>query len=1293
MLPSFSVKRPYTIVVAVIIVLILGTISFLNLQTDLLPSIDLPYVVISTTYPGASPEEVEMIVTRPLEQVLATTSNIKNVSSISMENSSIVVLEYNNDTNMDSATIEINSMLDLVKPAWDDSISAPMVVRLNPDMLPVMTSSVDVEGMDIIEISHLIEERIIPEFESISGVASVSGQGLLREHVEVSINSEKIEELNRKMLKEIDKELAEAEEQLLEAREEIEEGRAKLASQEESQFKRLAEGEKAIEDAKKEMADGESKILLGELELRNAKGELQSKLNEITVKEQELLGIKTILDSIKENIIDKTRDELESNKAKLEGELDELLARLPDDQREEFQRALEEIEGNLFKGEKQKVAGYLEEFTALEDEINDGLQIISQGKDEIQKGLEEISSKERELIEQKSFLRTQKNELSKKEGEILEGKLLLSRELDKAGEKLQQGEETLEEKLEEFEKARDEAFKKANLDGVLTQEMISGILTAQNFAMPAGYVTEEGTDYLIKVGDKVDDLDEIKNLLLFDTGEDAIGKIYLKDVADIAFKDNSEGIYAKVNGNDAVMLVFQKQSTFSTADVAKRIRDKSEELSEEHEGLTVTHLMDQGIYIDMVVESVIKNVIYGGILAILVLILFLRDIKPTIIIAVSIPISIIFAVAMMYFTGITINIISLSGLALGVGMLVDNSIVVIENIYRLRQEGMSARDAAIEGAREVSGAIFASTLTTACVFLPIVFVQGMSRQLFTDMGFTIAYSLFASLLVALTLVSTMGANMLKKVDEKEEPLFDKIKEIYEKLLRVSLRHKAIVMILVVILLGASVYGGLSMGTSFIPDMEAPQMDVTIEMPKEATFIETTSMSDEVMDRIMDIGGVDTIGAFQGGIMGGLGANNSMGNSMSLYLLLDENKTISNDEIGRQIENVTADLDCTININTSTMDLSSLGSSGMEVLIKGRDMDTLRGLSSDVAKLLEQIDGTINVSDGVEDNLTEVRIIIDKEKAMEKGLTVAQVFSHINSILSKDRSATTLSIQNKDYPVIILDEKNKSITRDDIGKLEIETSLEHMDSQEGETIKIEDISEIIETEGLSSIRRDSQERYMTVTAGIDADHNIGLVSREFERKLRDFEIPDGYKVEIAGESELIDESMLDLSKMLLLAIVFIYLIMVAQFQSLLSPFIVMFTIPLAFTGGLAALVFTGNEISLIAMLGFLVLGGVVVNNGIVFVDFANQLRADGLNTIEALILAGKTRLKPILMTAITTILGLSTTSIGVGMGAEMIQPLAIVIIGGLTYATILTLIVIPVMYLAFHKDKPASEGVK
>ncbi|HZK24721.1 MAG TPA: efflux RND transporter permease subunit [Oscillospiraceae bacterium] len=1226
MLPKFSVEKRYTVFVAVILVLILGAVSFINLQTDLLPKIDLPYLLVMTSYPGASPEEVEMVVTRPIEQVVATTNNIKNISSVSRENSSIVILEFNNDVNLDSATIEINGNLDLIKAAWSDSVGSSMIMRLNPEMLPIMVAAVDIEGKDTAEVSQIVRGEILPELESVNGVASVSGVGLLEEKIEVVISSEKITELNQKILANVDAELAQAERQLLAARKKIQSGKAQLAAENEKQSAKITAGAQAIAVALKQIEQAEVQMIAGEPQLEQTKKALQSVLDVINYSEEQLIAQKEA----------------------------------------------------LLKQEELTEA----EQTQLEF-IAQSLTAVAAKKAETNNDLAVITAQTASLQEQKTLLTEQKQSLAEQEKQLQSGRQLLAAEMEKAKTELLSGEITLNQKITEFERAKEEAFKNASLEGALTPKMIAGVLAAQNFAMPAGYLTESGTDYLVKVGDKLSEVDELTKLVLFDTGISGIEKIRLDDVAEIAVKDNADDTYAKVNGNNAVILTFQKQSNFSTAAVSDSIEKKFAELLESNEKLNLTALMDQGVYIGIVIDSVLDNLIYGGLLAVLILWLFLRDLKPTLIIALSIPISVVFAIAMMYFSGLTMNIISLAGLALGIGMLVDNSIVVIENIYRLRNEGVPVIQAAIEGAKEVMGAIAASTFTTACVFLPIVFTQGITRQIFADMGLTIAYSLFASLIVAITLVPTLASIMLNQTQEKEHHFFDGLLKVYERTLRWSLQHKAIVLVFVVALLGLSGFLALSMGTSFIPEMEAPQMSVAVTMPPEASFAEALAMSETVIERIDELAEIETIGAFQNSMMGGMGGLGSggSGNSVSLYLVLKEDKARSNTEIAAEIRSLTADLECSITVTSSNMDISALGGAGLEVIIKGRELDTLREIAAEITQIMQATAGTVEVSDGMEQKSTELRIAVNKEKAAEKGLTVAQVFASVNSLLA-DKNATTLSVANQDYPVIIIDGKSQTLTRDNVADLVV------AGSQNGESteVKLADIAAINEAEGLSSITRDAQERYISVTASIDADHNIGLVSRELEEKLQDYQLPSGYRVELAGETELINNSFVDLIYMLLLAIVFIYLIMVAQFQSLLSPFIVMFTIPLAFTGGLLALAITGYELSLIAMLGFLVLSGVVVNNGIVFVDYTNQIKGKGLSVKEALITAGKTRLRPILMTALTTILGLSTLSLGVGMGAETLQPLAITAIGGLAYATVLTLLVVPVMYALFNKDQ-------
>ncbi len=1203
MLSKYSVKKPYTIVVSVILVILLGVISFTRMTADLLPSIDLPYVIVMTTYPGASPEKVEMSVTKPLEQSLATTTGVENVTSISNENSSVIMLEFSQSVNMDSVMIEMSGYVDLVKANFDEGVGTPMLMKLNPDMLPVMTVSIDADDMDIKELSKYVEQEIIPEFEKIEGVASVTSTGIVEQQVSVKLQKDKIDEINKKVLASVDKQLAEAQNQLDTAKAQIESGKNTLAEEGTSKTEELAEGTVALEDGKTQIDNALSTMA-------STKTDLQQKREEL-VKQKEML----------EKLI-----------------------------------AVQE-ENNLEVIQQEKDA--LKQF-------NDGIAAIDNAITQIDTEQPGLESKLAELKENEKLLEV--------------GKITLSQELAKASAALAANEAELAKATEEFNAKREEAYKNAGVGDVITSDTISKILMAENFSMPAGYIEESGEKYLVKVGDTISSIEEMENLVLFNIDVEGVGEIKLKDVAEVSMVDNSSEMYAKINGNDGIVLSFQKQSTSATAEVSKSINKTISKLIGDKEGLHITSLQDQGVYIDIVVDSVLNNLILGGILAVIILFVFLRNIKPTIIVAFSIPISLMFALVLMYFSGVTMNIISLSGLALGVGMLVDNSIVVIENIYRLRNEGVPSATAAVKGAKQVAGAIFASTLTTVCVFLPIVFTEGLSRQLFTDMGLTIGYSLIASLIVALTLVPSMAATVLKNNVEKEHKFFNKIVVVYEKILRAVLKHKSVILIFSVLVLGLSAYYCVKQGTTLIPEMDSTQISITMEMDNEATTEELREMSNVVIGKIAELDDVQTVGSMQSSnsAMSLLSGGNSK--AISIYVILKDDKKHSSIEVGDLIAEKTADLNCDLSISTSNMDMSALGGSGISIDIKGDDLDTLKTIAKDVGDILRNTKGTDEVSDGLEESSTETRVIVDKNKAMKYNLTVAQVYQAIAATLSNETKSTTLTMESNDYPVVIVKADGDAITRENLKDYKITVT----ENNEEKEISLSEIASISEEEGLTAINRDNSVRAMQVTASIDSAHNVGLVSEDVEKKLAEYKLPEGYTIDMGGETEAIVEAFTDLIKMISLAIVFIYLIMVAQFQSLLSPFIVLFTIPLAFTGGFIGLLISGFELSMISMLGFLVLSGVVVNNGIVFVDYVNQLRLEGMDKKEALVAAGKTRLRPILMTALTTILGLSTLAMGIGMGADMVQPMAVVTIGGLTYATILTLFVVPSMYDILHR---------
>ena len=784
---------------------------------------------------------------------------------------------------------------------------------------------------------------------------------------------------------------------------------------------------------------------------------------------------------------------------------------------------------------------------------------------------------------------------------------------------------------------------------------------------------------------------------------DTVGIIKVSDVADVEKVDDSAEVYAKLNGEPGLLISFEKQTGYATGDVSDSILAKFDSLEKsEEKNPHFAVLMDQGVYIDIIVKSILQNILLGASLAIIILIIFLRDIRPTIIIACAIPISIIFAIVLMYFSGITLNIISMSGLTLGIGMLVDNSIVVIENIFRLRKEGESIKKAAVYGSSQVAGAITASTLTTVCVFLPIVFTEGITRQLFVDMGLTIAYTLGASLLVALTLVPAMAQGILKNSKEKTGNSESLAIRAYSAFLRGAIKFKPLVFVVMILLAAASVSLALTRGTEFMPEMQSDQVSVTLSAPedKDKTFEEMTECADKLTTGLLEIEEIETIGAMvgNGSTLGALSGGS--GDSVSMYVLLKEGADISNAEITKKIMDKAEGLDCQTEVSTSMMDMDALMGSGISVMIKGRKVETLQKLARDVAAAMEGVEGIETLDDGLDDMTKTLKIKVNKKKAADYGLTVAQVFAKISGELASTRATTSLETDIKDLDVYVETDKQASVTIDDLKKLTFEyidkkddkkdKDEDEKDKEETKEVYLSEIATFEETEELSQVLRSDQNRYVQVSASIDSDHNIGLVGKEVQQRLKSVAIPEGYSITMKGEDETINEAMRQVLLMMALSIVLIYLIMVAQFQSLKSPFIIMFTIPLAFTGGFFALFMTGKAVSVIAMVGFVMLAGIIVNNGIVLVDYINQLRREGMSKKDAIIESAKTRLRPVLMTALTTIISMSTMAVGMGKGTEMSQPMAIVVVGGMIYGTMLTLVLVPCLYDAFNKEKDMTE---
>ena len=1605
MLGKYSVKKPYTVIVGVILIIVLGVISFTRMTTDLLPNMNFPYVVVYTTYIGATPEQVEEEVTRPMEAAFATLTDVKNIQSSSRDNLAMVILQFNDTADMNTAMIEINSKITTLSAGWSDSVGAPAMMKINPDMLPVTIVSVSREDMDIYELSDYVENTLIPEYEAINGVASVTSSGVITQEVDVTIDQDRIDTLNSAILREVDSELADAEQQLNDAQAQITDGKNQLA-----RAKKSALGQ--ISDAEDRLDSGEEQIQTAIAQLKAQKAELQTqldqvnagiaqleKLSNLTPEQKQLLSalesqlakfraerdrLQKALDALENGDSGRVDEQIkaaEAEKAKLQAQKEDLQQYIEDlknadaatlekqlaalkaqaadaqtalafaqenltaaqSERDAAQKKVDELKrqlenlatpapteaptaqptaeatdaptaeataaptaeataaptanvttavptenagsgaqnantmfgvptANAETGMPTASAGTAvpaanEADSALAANVSkfanapDGIAVLTanaepksislidrirgwfgaqaEGKTEeelraelkdaeaaLAAAEEKVSAAQADVNEKQASLDDLNAQVDAKqkalddlgggnvEGRIQEAEREIARidlriaaldkeieglkkltggdgaaaealraaiaEMDKAIEKIESSDEykalklaldddernrqyaqavqaktqleagieqidsmlgklekgiipggmiegidedtsladaknqlaearrqaqsgfadaeqqlndasaQLAEARREFEEKRDEALKNAGLDGVITMQTVATILGAENMSMPAGYVYDASENqYMVRVGDKFASLDELKNVKLFSLGLEGVDDVRLCDVARVEITDNSAETFTKVDGEDGILLSIEKQSTFSTTDVAKRVAEKNAELMNSESGLSIIDLFNQGDYIDIIVDSVLSNLVSGGALAILILLIFLMDYRPTIIIAFSIPLSVVAAFVCMYFTGITLNVLSLSGLALGVGMLVDNSIVAIENIYRLRnEEHLPILTACIQGVSQISGALLASTLTTICVFLPVVFVTGMAHDLFSDIGLTITYSLLASLIVAMTLVPSMAAALLKRQKKvRKQPIFAAIQRGYVRLLKGALRFKPIVLLLAIALLAVTVLQVPKMGMSFMPQVNSTQMTASLALDDQMEESEQRAQALELMNRVGEISGVQTVGLNSGGAMSMLSGNS--GSTLSYYIIVDSNAGRDNVDIARDIRAIADDMKLDLTVQTSTMDISMLTGTGISVNVRGDDMDTLRSIASDVADIVRTVDGAQNVSDGLESSVPEMRITVDKEKAIDKGLTVGQVIQFVATKLAGKTEITQATLDGKNLSIYIIDGRNAGITPDDLEDLEMEATL----GGKTEMVRIGDIASVEEAASFTSISRENQQRVVTVSFTVGEGYASNHVSDELEKKLADYAVPDGYEIELAGENETVTGIMSDMVFVLGIAIVLIFLIMVAQFQSFKSPIIVMFTLPLAFTGGLAALLLTGMDLSIVAMVGFLVLSGVIVNNGIVFVDSVNQMRIGGMSKREALIETGRVRLRPILMTALTTILGMSTMAFGTGMGAEMMQPMAVVVIGGLTYATLMTLFIVPILYDIVNGEKMKAREIE
>lgn len=1014
-LTGVSVKKPVTILMITFIVIILGAVSLTRLPIDLLPKIEVPIIVVSTSYSGVGPQEIEKLITRPIEGAAATVTNIKNITSSSSEGNSMVMIEFNYGTDMNFAALEVREKVDAIKGRLPSGVSSPMVIKIDPNAQAIMNISIYNKD-DLAKLQATAEDFIQPRFEKIEGVASVSLAGGYRNQVEVKVN-------------------------------------------------------------------------------------------------------------------------------------------------------------------EQKSKGY-----------------------------------------------------------------------------------------------------------GLTIDYISQILASENLNSPGGVVDKGNQELTIRTMGEFKTVADIKMLPIpiQQTG----GIVYLKDIADVKISHKNVTSIVKTNGSDSISISIQKQSGSNTVQVADRVNKELELLKKDFPNVNFTVTNDTSKFIKSSISNVASSAYGGAALAILILYMFLRNIRTTFVIGTSIPISIIATFTLIYFNGITLNLMTLGGLALGVGMLVDNSIVVLENIYRFREEGHSRIDAAIKGTAEVSMAVTASTLTTIAVFLPIVFVQGMTAAIFKELALTVTFSLAASLVVSLTLVPMMAARLLRtssmggERNESRIKLFSKLYDAfdtgfarvesgYKKLLNSALNRRWRTVLITFVIFVASMASVATVGAEYFPQSDEGRININITLPDGAELVDTSKVVTDIEGRLKNIPEIDRVSsrAGSGGGFGGRGGGTN-GGSVTVILKELKDRKRSSSQVADQIRGLTKDIaGVRIGVNVSSSSMGMGGGEAVTISVRGDDIDTLKKITDDFKTIVESVQGTRDVRTGLSDGVPEVIIKIDRKSASQYGITAAQIASAVNSTMS-GKTATRYKYNSEELDVIV---KGDDSYRESISNLK-----NIFISTPSGSIPLGQVADIAIEIGPRTISRDAQVRTVSVTSQI-MGRDLASITNDIQIKLAEYNMPYGYTYKFGGQRQQQTEAFADLALALILACVLVYMIIAAQFESLIHPLTIMMSVPLSFAGGALGLFITRRTLNVTSLIGAIMLAGIVVNNAIVLVDYINTRRSFGEERREAILNAGPIRLRPILMTTLTTVLGLIPLALGIGDGGETQAPMATVVIFGLSLSTLLTLVIIPVIY--------------
>jgi len=829
------------------------------------------------------------------------------------------------------------------------------------------------------------------------------------------------------------------------------------------------------------------------------------------------------------------------------------------------------------------------------------------------------------------------------------------------------------------------------LEGLgLTMSSIGAVLSAENSNQSGGTIEYGDNSLTISSKLKMESIEDIKTTPIKLSGGTVV---QLQDIAEITETDKKIESISRFNGEECLSLSVTKASDGNTVATVNAIKKEVEQINKDYENIEMSIIEESGSIIESSVKNVISNILLGASLSILTLFIFLKNVGLTGIIAVSMPLSIIGTFVLLYFSGTTLNMVSLGGLSIGVGMLVDNSVVVLENIYRYRTtEGYEKIQGTYRGTKEVALAVAASTLTTIVVFVPFIFTDGMVMQMMTDLALAVVFSLLMSLGVAITVVPMLSANYVNNIHRNHAPkplafinkllnLFDRLikalDSLYRKSLKWALRHKRRTLLTIIGIFVASLFLIPQIGLEFMPNSDEGTFRVSVEAPKGSKLEVVNGLSlkvEEVLENIPEMKSISVSMSGASGGMGMLGGGGSGSSSISCTLVDKTERTRSLDEIMEDVRKLVKNIAGAKITVSSTSTMTSMAGGGVTVEIYGDDLDTMEEISNELKQQLGKIEGTRQITSSLEEQDKQVSLKIDKDRIRQYGLTGSQVASQVRNMIS-GYTATTLKANGTEMDIRITYPNEYVTTLTNLGDITISTGT-------GAYIPLSSVAEIIMDEVPSSIQRSDQSRYVTVTCDVFGRAS-GSVGNQVQKIIDQMSFPEGYTVALGGTNEMMTETFSSLGLVILLAIILVFLVMAAQFESWIDPFIIMFTIPLAFTGGIVLLFVTGTSLSMMGLIGCLVLVGIVVNNGIILVDYVNTLRnRDGYEIEEATLKACPTRLRPILMTAMTTILGQFPIIFSNGSNSEMLKGMGLVIAGGLATSTFLTLFFVPILYIYF-----------